>query len=484
MLSFFVAKVESKQSKKMSSSDFSNTQMSDRATRQSFLLTYSRADLTRFPTREGFAQAVVEAFNSGNARAKVDYWVCAREPHELTTGFHYHMAVRMSHPKRWNMVKRLLVENHGIVVNFSTTHNMYYYAYRYVTKTDSDFIRSDGHPPLETIGSPKTKKCVAESRRSSIARAEASPSTSTTQHSESTASHQPQQRNSSAKCPRLDKFAVSKFIRKENIKDGDHLYNVAEQRSLAGNDDLARFCVSQARKSIDELFDSTHRLSHAKAPVERLERPRMDVIRETWRGDCVEGCSQQWIKCALEVLENNRIDYVDFAFAIRDLLIRGRGKRRNILIIGEADCAKTFLLDPLRQIFNTYTNPGNNKYTWQDAEDCSVIFLNDFRWSQDIISWSDLLLLLEGQPVRFPAPKNHRAKDILFTRDVPIFATGEGEIKYAGAYSRGNDRENEMMRVRWKIFNLFYRIPKEEIIEMAPCPRCFANLVLLGEPDV
>ena len=41
-----------------------------------------------------------------------------------------------------------------------------------------------------------------------------------------------------------------------------------------------------------------------------------------------------------------------------------------------------------------------------------MIFLNDFRWSAQVLPWKDMLLLLEGQPVHFSAPKTHYAQDI------------------------------------------------------------------------
>ena len=461
----------------MASPHFSTTQMDNRGTRQSFLVTYSNSDLSLFPTRESFGVAVAEAFDFGPAESKVKYWACAREPHEHTSGFHYHVSLLMSKPKRWTGVKKHLSDQYGIVVNFSTSHNMYYFAFKYVTKSDTDFVTSDLHPPLESIATPQTSKSVKASRRSSVARA-----------AKKSAARQleldPPEQNGACpttKVPRLDKFGVIKFIRKESIKDGDHLYNVAEARSIAGNDDLARFLATQNRRSVDDLFECAERLATAKAPNEKIEPPRMEVIRRAATDQCIAGCNQQWLACALEVLANNRVNPEEFAFAIRDLLTNGRGKRRNILLIGKSNCAKTFLLDPIRDLFNTYTNAGNNKYTWQDAADCSVMFLNDFRWSPEIISWADLLLLLEGHPVRFPTPKNHCARDILFTKDAPVFATSEGEIKFSGSYGRSNDQENEMMRVRWKIYKLFYQIPDEEIITMKKCPRCFANLVLMGD---
>ena len=65
-------------------------------------------------------------------------------------------------------------------------------------------------------------------------------------------------------------------------------------------------------------------------------------------------------------------------------------------------------------MFETFSNPSNRKYTRLEAEDCEVMFLNDFRLIPQMIPWSDLLLLLlEGQPVRFLTEKNHRATDFL-----------------------------------------------------------------------
>ena len=88
-------------------------------TYRSILLTYSSADMKKFPARDSFSSAVVHCFNEGSSKVEVCYWVCGREPHPNTSGFHYHIAIKMSGPKRCNLVKRKLQENHGIVVNFS-----------------------------------------------------------------------------------------------------------------------------------------------------------------------------------------------------------------------------------------------------------------------------------------------------------------------------------------------------------------------------
>ena len=44
--------------------------------------------------------------------------------------------------------------------------------------------------------------------------------------------------------------------------------------------------------------------------------------------------------------------------------------------------------------------------TWVGLDECEVAYINDFRWSTEIIAWIDFLLLLEGQKVHLPQPKN------------------------------------------------------------------------------
>lgn len=453
--------------------EYQSQHVAARTMRRTYLVTYSQADLQKFPTRESFATAVCNCFDEGSSKVKVNYWVCSLEPHENTSGFHYHVALKLTGPKRWNAVKQKLQQNHGIVVHFSSTHNMYYDAFKYVTKSDREYVKSEDHPLLEDIGSPRTAEGVKQFRKRS--RPSASASTSTNDKEERPPKRKPE---------RLQNLDVAELITNENLRDSEDLFVIANQRLTEGKRDLARFCVNKNRKSIEELFDSAWRLHDAEETVARKVTSRMDVIRTAFRTQCVDGCDRQWLKCAREVLEANLIHVGGFAQAVRELLIKGRGKKRNLILVGPANCGKTFLFAPLQKLFKTFSNPAHDKYTWQETENCDVIFLNDFRWSAEIIPWNDLLLLLEGQPVRFPAPKNHRAKDVLLERDVPVFATSKSEIKHVGKYNKECETETEMMSVRWKVFQFHKQIPMSETKDIVPCPRCFSNLVLFGERNV
>ena len=91
---------------------------------------------------------------------------------------------------------------------------------------------------------------------------------------------------------------------------------------------------------------------------------RINTVKTHLTSDCVEDCSGQWLQYAKEVLLLNGIDTFQFVTIIKDLLIHGRGKNRNLIITGPANCAKTFMLKPLRLIFGDkiFENPANDKY--------------------------------------------------------------------------------------------------------------------------
>jgi len=91
--------------------------------------------------------------------------------------------------------------------------------------------------------------------------------------------------------------------------------------------------------------------------------------------------------------------------AVYEALSKGRGKFCNIYVHGNSNCGKSFILLPLKVIFNTFLNPAMGSFTWIGAEQAEVIFLNDFRWDPKLIALADLLQALEGDVVHLPALK-------------------------------------------------------------------------------
>ena len=360
-------------------------------------------------------------------------------------------------------------------MNFSD-HDGYYTAYRYISKSDENVYHSPNHPNLEEIGSPKTKNCLQRTYHQRCRNRQAATLATAPQNDEEPNSNPP-----AKKMKKLSSVDVSEFIHKHNIRNQTTCLAVANAQQEEGKKDLANYALSWSKKSLDELIQPTWRMKEAAAVLKCQKASRIDIIREAAAGTCVENCEGLWLRCAEEVLVNNKLHPILFAAAVRDILILGRGKYRNVMIVGPTDCGKTFLFRPLELLFNTFSNPAADKYAWVGADKKEIIWLNDFRWTRELIEWKSLLLLLEGDHVNLPAPKNHFAMDVCIDTDIPIFATSKDVIKYRGSYNAEDQREDDMMASRWKVFRFTHSIPEREQKKMMPCPHCFAKLVLMGE---
>jgi len=64
--------------------------------------------------------------------------------------------------------------------------------------------------------------------------------------------------------------------------------------------------------------------------------------------------------------------------AMCDLSMEGSGRYRNIMITGNANCGKTFLLNPLTLIFNTFCSPASGSFAWVGVQNAECIFLTIF----------------------------------------------------------------------------------------------------------
>ena len=69
----------------------------------------------------------------------------------------------------------------------------------------------------------------------------------------------------------------------------------------------------------------------------------------------------------------------------------------------------------------------------------------------------------------------------MIDKDIPVFATSKGPIRYVGRFSNPDEKEQEMMDSRWKIIKLKHQFSSYEQKQVQPCERCFAELALMGE---
>lgn len=443
-----------------------------------YLVTLSQLDESKFPTRESFGQACVGAFG-GN---KVLYFACGRENHK-ETGEHYHVSLRLNSSQRWLYAKQHLMDTFNVVANFAESPKdaMYAGAYRYAAKHDAEiFIGNclEKHPPLDMIGQNK-----------SAARANA-----TYRANRKSAGDENTGKSKKAKHEKMTKLDVSDFIRANDIRTPEQLMAVTESRRQCGDHSLAAFVLRLGQKSRGELIEDTWLMAESLQKVKESSVPRMERVHRSLQSECLPGCEGLWLKCALEVLAKNKINKYVFADALRTLIQKGRGKHRNMLLVGPSNCGKTFLVEPVCAVLKgTFANPPSSVFSWIGVESAPAIWLNDFRWAPrgkgGCIGWDDFLRLLEGGEVNLPAPMNAFSKHIKITSDLPIIATSLDEIRYwkndpDESQTSRHVIENEMMESRWKVFRLSYRFTEEEKIKDIPkCGRCFSELLMVGNDE-
>ena len=137
---------------------------------------------------------------------------------------------------------------------------------------------------------------------------------------------------------------------KHNIKSDTVLFAKAHEQKEAGKKDLAHFVMSRSSKALQNVIQNTWKMHTLSEKLNWQCLCRIEIIQQCGDGECVSGCDGVWLKCTIVVLTNNCIHPVVFAEALRDLLEKGRGMFRNVLIVGPANCAKTFSLTPLTKI--------------------------------------------------------------------------------------------------------------------------------------
>jgi len=321
------------------------------------LITYSQADLRAIPTRQAFADVVLEAVKATDA-SEVQ-WVCAQESHgagrmEGKSGVHFHMAIKLNKVKRWNTIRRFIKENCGINVHFSSKHCNYYSAWVYVTKEDDSYVESPNHPDLTNQGPPRTLAASQTLVNCTHGREPGSEKESSGGDlGEEGDLRRP---NKNPRHSRLSVIEVSEIAVGNGIKTSTELLALANEQKKEGKTDLEEFVLNRGPKAVTEALSTGWEMAELNKKLERSRSSRLEILAKAKEGTCPDDCNGVWFDCAQEVLESNRISHQLFAEAVTNLLKKWRSKFRNIRLVGPANSAKIFLLQTLTVIFKTFSH--------------------------------------------------------------------------------------------------------------------------------
>ena len=315
------------------------------------------------------------------------------------------MALKLNKVQQWRGSKRYLSETYDITVHYSNVHHNYFSAWQYVTKSDTDYEESEGHPDLRNGYRPRTNNASVSKRNIGCKRKATNKD-----------SNKSKKQSKSGKKKRLA-LQVSDVILKKKIQNVTELHALAQEQRDNGKTDLVEFILNRTSKALADLLDTTLKMKCAKEKLARTQKTCMEILTEAFKSICPAGCNGLWLKCAREVLAKNGIDINEFANLVKESLTKGRGKHRNLMIVGPTNCGKTFILKPLTQVYATFCNPASETFASVGIENAECIFLNNFRWSAQLIPWHDLLLL-----VHLPARRRIILKTSSLLKTLRIFA--------------------------------------------------------------
>lgn len=124
--------------------------------------------------------------------------------------------------------------------------------------------------------------------------------------------------------------------------------------------DLAEIIVNQSSKSFHDLIDNTYKMYDISSVIERENKSHLEFMHKAFTGECAKGCMRQWVGSACEFLVQNQVNAFVYGASLQDLLKRGSGTFRKLLIIGQSNSDKTFLLKPPEVIFRDFIHSAND----------------------------------------------------------------------------------------------------------------------------
>ena len=104
-----------------------------------------------------------------------------------------------------------------------------------------------------------------------------------------------------------------------NIKSETELFEIADEQKTAGKKDLANIVLLGSTNALSDLLENTWKMESASKNVFCSKQTRMEEIHEHSHVRCADSCSEEWLNCALEVLQENDIYPPYFSTAVRIL---------------------------------------------------------------------------------------------------------------------------------------------------------------------
>ena len=281
--------------------------------------------------------------------------------------------------------------------------------------------------------------------------------------------------------PRLTPLQAYDLCRQHNLRTVPEAWAKAESLSDAGDRGLLAFLLDH--RDVEGFMSKILQSTASRNMLRRQQLGRIGLLREAAQLDCCCTPTSQWETLARETLQSNGLNG-PFQRAVFTALAHGRGKLRNVFLMGPTTCGKSFLIKPLSQIFKVYKIPDDGSHKLENVLDAELLYLNEFTWSEKWLSWAFMKSLFEGEDIMVARPKN-RGGNVLYQGDAPVIGTCPSRIQMFARHGHHvclNEYETQQMDARVRYLMFSQPLAPHAVVECPVCMRCAARLYLEGAP--
>ena len=207
-------------------------------------------------------------------------------------------------------------------------------------------------------------------------------------------------------------WLLSNYRRKRKLQPSD-LYKNVTKNNIKTNLQLCFHAMMALNENNNLLLSwswkenikegTAWKLNTTAAAIKRNNKSRLPIQEKSWSKRYILGCASQRLAQAQDTLLKNNIDINLLTTPAKSALVKGRGKQRNVMLVGTSNSGKIFLLKPLKIIVSCFVTPAKGTINWVGAENSQCVFLNDFRWSTKVIPgyvWRGNPFRKRGSPFR------------------------------------------------------------------------------------
>ena len=295
---------------------------------------------------DAVANPIVFSPRGGRPRSQpttIVKYIGVEEQHTLRDDFHHHAAVKLSHKSRFMPFKLALRQRHGLATHWSTSHQQYWSAARYLTATtehkpvvDVDRVvwTPEGSPEMNIFEESQEpwQANTWRKRREAALSAPVDP-------------EQP-----SGKKRRFNKMDFTALVIDQGLWTRDSVMSYVESK---GSAEMQTWVNARQRK-LKEFIQDAEEWRAAPAAAQAEKETDWQLVERLSLGTCqcgAQGCL--WWSLAEQFFHRNAgVDRERLAANLRKVIQFGPGKMAKVpLIVGATNTGKSTVLDPVRAVF-------------------------------------------------------------------------------------------------------------------------------------